>query len=228
MFTAALIGPDGVGKTTVARRVEERFPFPIRYVYMGDNFAASQDALPTTRWWKSLAQSARRAPVSAALRASERGRLRTLRKTLGFVNRSIEQLRLQHRVRRQTRRGVIVLMDRHFRLDYYHEDHGPDRHRRPLKRRLEGLFRSRFLDLPDLVICLDAPGEVVFARKGEFGVEHLAQRRRQYLDFGRVVPHFEVVDADRPLPEVVDDVEKVLLAFRRRRDRVADGSAPAR
>ena len=34
---------------------------------------------------------------------------------------------------------------------------------------------------PDLVICLDAPGEVLFSRKAEGTIELLEQRRQEYL-----------------------------------------------
>src|SRR6266571_1664289 len=49
MFTVALIGPDGAGKTTIGRRLEQTLPLPVRYVYMGINYEASNHVLPTTR-----------------------------------------------------------------------------------------------------------------------------------------------------------------------------------
>ena len=49
MFTVALIGPDGCGKTTACRRLEHSLPFPAKYVYMGVNLEASNYVLPTTR-----------------------------------------------------------------------------------------------------------------------------------------------------------------------------------
>ena len=44
--TVALIGSDGAGKSTVARRVVERLPFPSEYLYMGVNLEASPVMLP--------------------------------------------------------------------------------------------------------------------------------------------------------------------------------------
>src|SRR5439155_10211002 len=48
-FTVALIGPDGAGKTTVSRRIEQSLPVPVKYIYMGVNTDASNVMLPTTR-----------------------------------------------------------------------------------------------------------------------------------------------------------------------------------
>jgi hypothetical protein len=51
------------------------------------------------------------------------------------------------------------------------------------------------------------------ARKGGETVERLAQRRLEYLDLQGVMPAYQVVDADRPLGEVVDDVVGRIVAF---------------
>ena len=49
MFTVALIGPDGAGKSTVGRELERRLSFPAKYIYMGVNLESSNLVLPTTR-----------------------------------------------------------------------------------------------------------------------------------------------------------------------------------
>jgi thymidylate kinase len=55
---------------------------------------------------------------------------------------------------------------------------------------------------PDVVVVLDAPGEVMFARKGEHSVEILEERRQRYLDMAGRLPQSVVVDATQP-PEQV-------------------------
>src|SRR5688572_15148552 len=49
MATVALIGPDGSGKTTIARELEARQPLPLKYLYMGINAESGNVTLPTTR-----------------------------------------------------------------------------------------------------------------------------------------------------------------------------------
>jgi thymidylate kinase len=221
MFTVALIGPDGVGKTTVARRLERELPLPLKYLYMGDNDDSANVTLPTTRWWKRRVRRATLPPSetgngSGTGRSPHRRRVRPLlhatRKTLGFVNRILEEIYREAVARTYVRRGTIVVFDRHFVLDYYHFDLNAGA-ARTRKRRLHGWFLRRICRQPDLVICLDAPGAVVFARKGEFSPEFLDSRRRQYLELGSLFPHFEVVDANRDLRLVMDDVSRAITSF---------------
>ena len=49
MFTVALIGPDGSGKSTIGKRLAGALPFPMKYIYMGVNLEAGTHMLPTTR-----------------------------------------------------------------------------------------------------------------------------------------------------------------------------------
>ncbi len=65
---------------------------------------------------------------------------------------------------------------------------------------------------PDLVVCLDAPTDVLFARKAEWDLAWLEQRRQQYLALADTVPAFAVVDADRPIDAVVSDVVDIIWA----------------
>lgn len=65
---------------------------------------------------------------------------------------------------------------------------------------------SRSCPRPDLVILLDAPGEVMHSRSGEYDPEHLAAERAQYARLAERLPHAVRVDADRPPEEVLADV----------------------
>ena len=226
MFTVALIGPDGVGKTTIARHLEKNFPLPLKYMYMGDNVESCNHMLPTTRWWKQRklrrhGADSMRVPPTHGRRSKKRGPLRAsigaLRKTVGFCNRILEEAYREWISHSLARRGFIVLFDRHFVLDYYHFDIDPAAGPRSFKRRLHGLIVRRISREPDLVICLDAPGDVVFRRKGEFSPDFLERRRKQYQDFQRIVQHFELVNANRDLPLVVEDVRRAIVRFHQNR-----------
>lgn len=59
---------------------------------------------------------------------------------------------------------------------------------------------------PELVVFLDAEPDVLLARKQEVGREALEQSSNQYLQLAKSHEQFEVIDASKPLEEVVDVV----------------------
>jgi thymidylate kinase len=222
VISVALIGPDGAGKSTISQQLEhEQLPAPVRRIYMGVNLEASSLMLPTTRLAIALkAARGRRAdmvapsgqhrgPVTGGpLRRSVKGSVRAVRMLLWLAEEWFRQLVAEfHR-----RRGRIVVFDRHFYADYYHFDVATAG-RRPFTARVHGYLLEHAYPKPDLVICLDAPGSVLFERKGEASPEWLEQRRRQYLQLADVVPAFVVVDVDRPLDVVTREVATVITEF---------------
>jgi thymidylate kinase len=222
-FTVALIGPDGAGKTTIARQLEQLLPLPVKYVYMGVNPASSNYLLPTTRAVHAVRRLRgakpdtsgprdSRSPDRAPSRGSAKRALRTGRSFLRLGNRLAEEW---HRVlvaSLHRRRGSIVVFDRHFFADYYAYDVSA-KPRRSASRRVHGFVLSRLYPRPDLVIYLDAPAEILLERKGEGTLESLERRRREYLELGKILQRFAIVDASRPLDMVTRDVADVISAF---------------
>jgi len=231
MFTVALIGPDGIGKTTIARHLEKSLPLAVKYLYMGDNLESSNYVLPTTRWWSARKKAKQAGEASAAPAKAPRDParqsgvrfLRAARRRVqdahGLLHTVAEEGYRQFVADRFSKRGYIVVFDRHFLLDYYHHLLDPNVERRRFGHRLHGFLLKLVNREPDLVICLDAPGDVPFKRKGERTPELLEDRRTQYLSLGKIVKNFAVVDADRSLALVIEDVARHITRFREERQR---------
>jgi len=212
--TVAVIGPDGAGKSLVIRDVAERLSLPVAVVYMAVNLETSRLMLPTTRLLLEVKR--RRGGRPDMNDASLAGGAPPGRGLAGVRHVALAALRLANWMAEEwfrqivawvhERRGRLVLFDRHFYCDYHGRDIAAPGHGRPWTSRVHGAMLERFYPRPDLVILLDAPAEVLFARKGEGPVERLERRRRELLALAPHVLRFDVVDANRPLPDVSDDV----------------------
>lgn len=228
MFTVALIGPDGAGKSTISRRLQESLGLPFRYVYMGINLEASNVMLPTTR----LALAAKRKSgdlamggppdpnrPDAAPRGLGRRAVSEIKSGARMMFLLAEEWYRQLVIEYYQARGWIVLVDRHFVFDYYYHDVVSSRRYRPMSSRVHGFHLKHFYPRPDLVICLDAPAEVLYARKQEGSVEAIEQRRKEYLQLAPLVPNFVVVDVTQPEDVVAAQVTAIVHNFYQSRQR---------
>jgi thymidylate kinase len=221
MFSVALIGADGAGKTTVARHLEAEQLLPIRYLYMGVSKRSSNRMLPTTRLLWALKQASGRdddeggPPDPSQKRRPARGWRRlavSARRTILLANRMAEEWYRLLLATLYRYRGYIVIFDRHFYTDYYAHDIATN-DSRSLARRIHGLVLNRLYPKPDLLILLDAPASVLYDRKREGTVELLERRRAEYWQLQDQVPHFRVVDASQPQEVVVREVTELVRNF---------------
>lgn len=217
--TVALVGPDGAGKSAVVAALPAAVPVPTRTVYMGVNLFASSSMLPTTRLARALKGRGRdggsmggsvstpAADPAADPGVNRRGGL--VGGVIGGVRRSLRLLAWMSEewyraivVQRHIRNGMLVICDRHFVCDFYAADIAP-RAGRSLLRRIHGWQLAHLYPRPDLVLVLDAPVEVLHARKQEDPVDVLARRRADYLALQGAMSNVIVVDATQPLEAVI-------------------------
>jgi thymidylate kinase len=78
-------------------------------------------------------------------------------------------------------------------------------------------FAARIVPRPNLVILLDAPAEVLWSRKQEVPFEEVVRQREAYLQIARSMSSTIVVNAARPLAEVIHDVDCVIVEYFARR-----------
>ncbi len=238
MFTVALIGADGAGKTTVGRRLAEMPSLPIKYIYMGVSTQSSNVMLPTTRLVTMVKRLLGKEtdmggpPDPRCLKPVPKNPLKRslmeLKSGLKLSNRLAEEWFRQVWVWYYQHQGYIVLFDRHFFTDYYAHDIANDARTRLLTNRLHGFILSRLYPKPDLVIFLDAPPEVLLARKGEGTLELLESRRQEYLRLRDIVKNFVTVDAGQPQEEVLYQVTKAIGDFYQTRGGHSIATEPVR
>lgn len=214
--TVALIGPDGTGKTTIAKALVSSGAVPMRYLYMGMSIESSNLALPTSRLIhriklrahkRSLRQSGQPSPEDLNLhglehRADRRGRIGAAARLVHWL---AEETYRQMVSWAYQRRGYLVVYDRHFIFD---DLPGPSARlaTRRLTDRIHNWFLYTLYPRPDLVILLDAPVEVLYSRKQEVPPWYLQQNREQLLEKREYAPKWIQVDASKPLAEVIETV----------------------
>lgn len=195
----ALLGPDGAGKTSLAQSLVDDVNLKARHIYMGLNVNASTIGLPTSRWLhKQKKTSGKANPL-----------WRGLVSLLSFCDRFISY-HLRCATARYLRfRGKIVILDRYIYDSWISQPAATSGKR----------FRKRLFEdgspTPDLVVLLDAPGEMLLARKGEHTAEWLETQRVAYLALKKRLPQMVVIDATRTLEEVRQEVTSLISNLRR-------------
>ena len=114
-------------------------------------------------------------------------------------------LRSSVKARYHRARGRVVLVDR-----FVYDAILPDDQDRSLVGRIISTCSLRLAPAPDVMLVMDAPGAVMFARKGEHSVEILEQRRASYAKLAAIVPGSTLIDATSSAADVLATATQVI------------------
>jgi len=208
----AFLGPDGSGKTTVAFRIEQDLASAFSSIkwYQRRPLGYSSWRWVMKKYREQYSSPPDRGLSAANAKVHRDEPLRGLFISLGKLGFWWAFSVLGHLVEIRPRLvdHTLVIFDRYFWDLLVYPDHY--RYGGPL---WLARFASRLIPRPHIVILLDAPPEVVQARKQEVPFEESARQREAYLKVLDGLSNGHVVDASRSLDEVVDEVERVVLGY---------------
>ena len=197
----ALIGPDGSGKTTLARNIKDRGIFKTKYVYMGRD----QFVIPTRRILKFINNDLQKNGVGTdasqppALLPTE-GKVRDIIDVGRFFHDLIDfYIRYFLHNYLYCRRGFLVINDRYV---YDMMVNGEKIQRvRFFRWIISSLFPS-----PDFMFLLDAPAERMYARKGEHSVAILEAMKTRYAGLSTMQGRCYVIRTGRNADDSVHEI----------------------
>jgi len=188
-----ILGPDGSGKSSVIDKIIPDLAPAFRktqYIHLRPSLGREN--------------TGRNTPVDAPHSRRARGRFASVVKVFYLLFDYCVGYLL--RIRPMLVRSTFVVFDR-----YYHDLMvDPKRYRfsGPLwfARSVAGLVPK-----PDVTILLDAPADLIQARKKEVPLKETERQREEYLRLVGEMQNGIVIDASQPLESVVTDVNKAIL-----------------
>lgn len=222
MKTIALIGADGSGKTTIAKKILGNPPVKMKYIYMGLNIESSNYALPTSRLihYLKVYRYKKRNNIKGKIKnlsihTINEDRKEDKRSFLGATFRTLN--RVSEHLYRQLiavyfeMLGYVILFDRHYLFDGAIVKNNTNNFR--MSSRVYSWLLYNVLPKPDLTIFLYAPPNVLHQRKIETSQEYLEDKNKSLEYIGNNTKNFVKIDATQSTEKVYDDVMITIKKF---------------
>lgn len=200
------VGPDGAGKTTIAKQVAralQRAPYPVRYLYCGKGGVAGGPEVSSG----PLKLGAALIDLAKKLIKPRSGVMKTLWTTCALLRCLPRELWLYVRdIRPVLARNGIVLADRYY-FDLFANvwQELPDWLATGLLQRMPR---------PDLTVHLVNRPEIVFSRKAERSIEEIEKCMKRLRAVGSRMPNWREIPTDEPVEQVAWSVIRDVMALR--------------
>lgn len=192
----ALLGPDGVGKTTILDQL---------YVKCQDVFLRDEEnveilhfrpnMLPNLKKLLSKNYDESKEDFQNPHRAKPAGKLSSFMRLLYYW---LDYMVGWRTIKKKCVNGKLILFDR-YSYDFFID---PLRARISLPQGVIRLFMAH-VPAPDLVFVLTAEPEVIYNRKQELPIEEIARQVSTYKSLASVNERFELINANREPDEIV-------------------------
>jgi thymidylate kinase len=221
---AAFVGPDGAGKSTVIRTVEDNVEpgaFPVKNIYMGKR----SPFLPTSHLIRLIykKKSSNEGDPSAPRRSGKKSGLGyRVKDVLGLLNFILDHWsRYLIQVRPLLQQGGVVLADR-YAYDFGNHDLDSVAHRPAMQKIL-----VKLLPVPDRTFMLWETPEVLWERKQEATKEDSALRIAQLRRLMDVVPGSRQVQTRGPAEKIGAGIVTEIFEAMEARNRFTHPPMPA-
>lgn len=203
-----LLGPDGSGKTTLAKEINKRLsPLFSSTEYYHGRFHLFPQLGGIKRFLiPSIKKKTQKKPIlSSEISLIQRETLSTIRACINIIYYGTEYMVSRIPVFLKLRKNKLIVCDRYF-YDYLLH---PEYIQAP--KWLIMLF-SKLIPKPDLILLIKCDAEVIFERKKELPLEEI-DRQQQLLDtFKKVIDNSITIDTNKLLIESVDDAVAAALS----------------
>jgi thymidylate kinase len=188
------LGPDGVGKSTVIERVQR----DLSPIFLQQKYLTFAPGLLPTRFEVPKPDGPHSLPPRGFVASLMKAAWWTVCYTVGYLV-SIHAV--------LARAGLVV-----------NHRYLPDAIVDPKRYRYSGpqwILRAlwRVAPKPHLLFLLDAPAEVIQARKKEVAPEETKRQRDGYRAMAEPLPFAHIIDNNRPLEQVVDEIDLTIIEF---------------
>jgi len=223
----ALIGTDGVGKSSISSALEKDLPFNVKNVYMGWGDAPNALLLPTSKWLAKkypaqtiindsnsvkgesdegivIGEDGKQLKPSKNINAKSSPFLK-IKRFISFSNEYFEQLARYSLARYYKFKGCIVIFDRYI-YDQAVFNHCIQGDKVSTKNKVFEFIYKYFFPSADLTILLEADPVEINRRKDELEVDDIAARIKEYKIVCNEVKNFVIVDANQDLETVTADI----------------------
>ena len=226
-ITIALIGPDGVGKSTVISELTNSFPLGIKSVYMGWSDHENTLKLPTSKWLyrrynktktSSIVEKPEFPSEVQALSENIKPHKEQVKVTVqkihwkqlpGIINEIAEQYTRYFYAKYYKFRGAFVLYDRYVYDQFIFNSTAKKEEVKPQDKILAEFFKRFFPD-PDLTILLAGDAELIHQRKNELPAHKIAKRIALYEEIGRTKKNFHIIDVNVALELEIKRITQII------------------